>query len=36
MVACPVREEHTMTPTAALQAALTDLTGPTIGPDDPG
>ena len=25
-----------MTPTAALQAALTDLTGPTFGPTDPG
>ena len=26
----------TMTPTAALQAALSDLDGPTIGPADPG
>ena len=25
-----------MTPTAALQAALSDLDGPTIGPADPG
>ena len=25
-----------MTPTAALEAALADLTGPTFGPTDPG